>query len=176
MKKLTGVQIPEKFQPWLKLLGKFAFLLFAIFILFFVVFGVGRNVGVAMNPNLKDGELVLFSRLWNSYTNEDVVLFEKDGKTEFSRILALPDQVVDLNEDGYLTVNGVIESDRAIVDVSDEEAYLQVKSSFPYRVPSGRYFLLNDNYDCDDDSRKFGAIEEKDLKGKAISTLKVRNI
>lgn len=176
MKITAGVQIPEKFQPWLKLIGKIAFLLFAVFIIFGVLFGVGRNVGVAMSPNLKDGELVLFSRLWNSYTNNDVVLYEHDGKAEFSRILALPDQIVDLNDDGYLTVNGVIESSRAIVDITDEEAFAKVKQSFPYRVPSKRYYLLNDNYDCDDDSRVFGAVEEKDIKGKAMSTLKVRNI
>ncbi|MBR5419147.1 signal peptidase I [Candidatus Saccharibacteria bacterium] len=176
MRKVAGVQIPEKFQPWLKLIGKIAFLLFAIFIIFFILFGVGRNVGVAMDPNLKDGELVLFSRAWNSYTNGDVVLYEHDGKMEFSRILALPDQIVDLNSDGYLTVNGVIESSRAIVDITDDEAFTKAKLLFPYRVPTKQYYLLNDNYDCDDDSRKFGAVEEKDLKGKAMSTLKVRNI
>ena len=176
MKKIAGVQIPEQFRPWLKLLGKLVFLLFAIFILFGVVFGIGRVSGVAMDPNLKDGELVLFSRMWNSYTNDDVVLYEREGKSQFARILALPDQIVDMNDEGYLMVDGVIESSRAVVSTDDESAFLRVKNSFPYRVPTGKYFLLNDNYDCTDDSREYGAIDEKDLKGKAMSTLKVRNI
>lgn len=173
--KIAGVQIPDKLRPWLRLLWKLLLLLFVLFILFGVVFGVRRISGVTMDPNLKDGELTLFTRLWNSYEVGDAVLYERDGQTEVSRIVAKGGQIITVNESGYLEVDGSEETDKAVFDVSDD-SFAEKAAKFPYRVPEGSYYLLNDNYEYEQDSRSFGAVYEKDLRGKIISTLKVRNI
>ena len=169
-----GARIPEKMRPWLRFAGKVVLLFLLLFVLLGMLFGVRRVSGIGMNPSLKDGELVLFSRAWNDYQAGDAVLFSHDGVEEVSRIFAVGGQVVDVNGEGYFTVDGAVQTDGIVVDLTDTDP--RAAMGLPFRVPTGSYYLLNDNYDYDVDSRTLGAILSKDLKGKIISTLKVRNI
>lgn len=168
------IPIPEKLRPWLGLIGRVAFLLVVIFIIFNLLFGVERMTGIAMNPNLKDGELLLYARTDSAYSANDVVLFKHDDSTMVSRIIATEDQIVDLNEEGYITVNGVVESTDIVYDLSDGD--IAQSGVFPFRVPSGSYFVLNDNYYYTEDSRSFGAIDGRDIFGRVVTTMKVRDI
>ena len=127
-----------------------------------------------MDPSLRDGELTLFSRVGNEYAAGDVVVFKKDDELLVSRVFATAGQLVDADEDGYLTIDGAVQTDSAVIDVNDSSA--RQRAGLPFRVPTGAFYLLNDNYDSDEDSRSFGALYEKDLQGRVISTLKVRGI
>ena len=160
-------------KPWLGIIGRLVFLLLTIIVLFGWVFGITRVSGVAMHPNLKDGELILYTRWGGDYKTNDVVLYKHDGKEYISRVLAREDQIVDVNREGYLTVDGVVESDNVVFDVKNDSDAI---AAFPFRVPSGSYFVLNDNYEYNEDSRSFGAIDARDIYGCAISSLKVRDI
>jgi signal peptidase I len=133
-----------------------------------------RMSGVAMNPNLKDGELMLYTRIGATYSANDVVLFKHDGYTGVSRVIATEHQTVDLNEEGYITVNGAVESSDIVYDLSD--SHIASSGIFPYVVPTGCYFVLNDNYEYTEDSRTFGAVDSKAIFGRVVTTLKVRDI
>lgn len=174
MKLKAGVQIPEQLKPWLRLAGKIALLFLMLWIVFGWLFGLHRISGIGMDPGLRDGELALFARVGNEYAVGDVVLFERDGSMQASRIFATGGQLIDANDDGYLTIDGAIQSDGIVVDMTEDNAKERI--GLPFRVPSGAYYLLNDNYEFEEDSRSFGALYEKDFRGKVISTLKVRNI
>ena len=60
-----------------------------LFCVFDVLFGVKRVSGIGMEPSLDDGELVLYSRIFNDYAVGDVVLYEQGGDLLFSRIEAV---------------------------------------------------------------------------------------
>lgn len=174
MFRKIGARIPLKMRPWIKFACKIVFLFLLLFVLLGIMFGMRRISGIGMNPNLNDGELVLFSRVWNDYAAGDAVLFTHDGVEEVSRIFATGGQIVDVNSEGYFTVNGAVQSEGVVIDLTDPNQ--KSTMGLPFRVPDGAYFLLNDNYEYDADSRTLGPIYEKDLKGRIISTLKVRNI
>ena len=79
-----------------------------------------------------------------------------------------------MNDEGYITVNGVVESDDIVYDLSDSK--ILESGIFPLRVPDKTYFMLNDNYYYTEDSRSFGAVDERDIVGRIVTTLKVRDI
>lgn len=173
MLKIAGIRISPRLKPWLDFVWRLAFLLLAFWVFFGLIFGLSRMSGVAMDPSIKDGELLMFLRIGDDFSANDVVLYGHNGKTEISRVVALPDQIVDVNNDGYLTVDGVVESRSAI---REEDGAGGEASIFPLRVPSGMYFVMNDNYDYAEDSRSFGAINKTDIKGRVVTTMKVRDI
>ena len=160
-------------RPWYGLIGEIVFLLLAVFILFVVVFGLKRMPNIAMSPIVNEGDLVMYSKLGNEYAENDVVLYEKDGKSALSRIIAKEGQLVDVNNEGYITVDNVVVSKMPVTD--NIEAAAQ-EMGLPYRVSGGMFYLLNDNYELKDDSRSFGAVYLKEFKGKVITVLKVRGI
>lgn len=174
MFKKIKMSIPEKMKPWMGFIGRLAFLLIVVWVIFGLIFGIDRMSGVAMNPSLKDGELMLYTRMNSGYKANDVVLYRHDGATQVSRVIATEDQIVDLNEEGYITVNGIVESSDVVYDVSDSN--ITASGIFPFRVPTNTYFVLNDNYNYTEDSRSFGAIDSRDIFGRVVTTLKVRDI
>ena len=96
MFKKIKMSIPEKMKPWMGFIGRLAFLLIVVWVIFGLIFGIDRMSGVAMNPSLKDGELMLYTRMNSGYKANDVVLYRHDGATQVSRVIATEDQIVDL--------------------------------------------------------------------------------
>ena len=163
----------KEHRNWIRLGIKIAILAVILWIIFGVLIGFKRVEGVSMSSRVEDGDLVLFSRTDKTYYPDDVVLFERDDKTYISSILALPGDLITLDEVGRLYVNGAMVSDAIVYDFEQGES---PKISFPFRVPESSYFLLNENLEDIDDSRSYGAIFESAIKGKIVSILRTRSI
>ena len=126
-----------------------------------------------MSPRVNDGDLSLFFRNVDGLETGDVVLFNKDGKNYISRIVAVEDDIITLNEDNHLFVNNEKLSDTPAYDLERGD---EIKVAYPHRVPPGKYFVVNDNLESNSDSRFFGTIDKKDIYGKVISILRTRDI
>lgn len=163
----------RKNRNWVRLIVKSVVLILVLWLLFGVLIGLRRVEGVSMSNRVEDGDLVLFSRTDKTYYPDDVVLFERDNETHVSSILASPGDIVTLDDVGRLYVNGAQVSDRVVYNLNEGET---PAISFPFRVPNGSYFLLNGNLEAMDDSRSFGAIYAKDIKGKIVTILRTRSI
>ena len=163
----------RKNRNWVRLIMKSLVLILVLWLLFGVLIGLRRVEGVSMSNRVEDGDLVLFSRTDKTYYPDDVVLFERDNETHVSSILASPGDIVTLDDAGRLYVNGAQVSDRVVYNLNEGET---PTISFPFRVPDGSYFLLNGNLEAMDDSRSFGAIYAKDIKGKIVTILRTRSI
>jgi len=163
----------RKNRNWVRLIVKSVVLILVLWLLFGVLIGLRRVEGVSMSNRVEDGDLVLFSRTDKTYYPDDVVLFERDNETHVSSILASPGDIVTLDDVGRLYVNGAQVSDRVVYNLNEGET---PTISFPFRVPNGSYFLLNGNLEAMDDSRSFGAIYAKDIKGKIVTILRTRSI
>ena len=163
----------KKNSSWIRLLVKIAILVSILWLIFGVLIGLQRVEGVSMSNRVEDGDLVLFSRTDKTYYPDDVVLFERDNETHVSSILASPGDLLTLDEAGRLYVNGTRVSDAVVYNIAEGET---PSITFPFRVPTGSYFLLNENLEAMDDSRSFGSVFERDIKGKAVGILRTRSI
>lgn len=162
-----------KHKDYWRISTKILILIATLWLIFGVCFGLFRVNGPAMSMRLEDGDLVLFSKLANNYKEGDIVVYEKDGAQYVSSVLAHPGDLIELDEKGYLHINGVQYSDRAVYTPEQLDS---VKMSSVYRVPSDSYFLLNQNLEVMEDSRTFGAIPTSSIKGKIIGVLRTRNV
>jgi signal peptidase I len=125
-----------------------------------------KTYGNSMSPTLEDGEIVLTVRTKTAETG-DVIAFYYNGKLFIKRVIALGGSVVDMDEDGNISVNGV----------PLEEPYLTEKSygngdvEFPFEVPDGQYFVLGDNRITSADSRNsiLGCVDPEDMLGRVLA-------
>jgi signal peptidase I len=164
--------VREQRRIVLRFLLKLAVVVLVLWALFTFVFGIRLNNGNAMYPSLRDGDLMLFYRLEQTYHIDDVVAFQEDGDNRVARIVAQGGDVVELNEYGQLVVNGNIQTEEVFnATVADEWGV-----SYAYTVPEDSYFVLCDLRTNCIDSRTFGAISRKDLDGKVITILRRRDI
>jgi signal peptidase I len=140
---------------------------------FTFVFGIRQVSGNAMFPRISNGDLILYYRMEQNYTTDDVVTY-KEGKYHLlGRIVAQGGDVVDVDDDGNLTVNGhTLEADNIFYPTQD----LTGGISYPYTVEEGSYFVLCDYRTADSDSRTYGAIAKSDLDGKVISLIRRRDL
>lgn len=130
--------------------------------------GVAVSHDTNMYPAVSDGDLAITYKL-GGYYNGDIVVYEHNGVMRFGRVAGIPGDVIDINENGSYTVNGV-----PPVSSLNSATYLAVDSTvvFPYTVGEGEVFVLNDYRDNAYDSRVLGGIT--DLKGKVVLLLRHR--
>lgn len=163
----------KKHQGWIRLVVKIAVLALVLWLLFGVLIGFQRVEGVSMSNRVEDGDLVLFSRTDKTYYPDDVVLFERDNEVHVSSILASPGDLITIDEKGRLYINGTRAYDSPVYNLDQGEV---PSITFPFRVPTGSYFLINENLEAMDDSRSFGSIFETSIKGKIVSIFRTRSI
>ena len=142
-----------------------------VWALFAFVLGVSVHYGNNMYPAVHDGDLLVSLRTQKPFINA-VVLYRVNGNTEVGRVIAVEGSVVDIAENGALTVNGVYPSEEVFYATYRAEGS---SVSYPYTVGSGKVFILNDFRQDTNDSRTFGAVDKKDLKGPMLFTVRRRN-
>lgn len=156
---------------YIDLLKRIITVTLSVYLIFTFVFSVSRAEGMSMYPALKDGDLLISYRLQKKYEKNDVVVFVQDGKKQAGRILAFEGDVVHIDENGYLAVNGTVQSGEILYPTYPKE-----KLKYPYEVPAGECFILCDYRTKCTDSRDFGTVPVKDVTGKVITVLRRRGI
>jgi signal peptidase I len=143
---------------------------FIVFSLLLFVVGVYVNHSNSSYPMLKDGDLCLTYKLAKQ-RNGDEIAYQYDGKIRFGRIVAIPGDIVDINE-GNITVNGYGVYDKAVYATPAEGSAI----TYPYTVQPDTVFVLNDYREDITDSRTYGSIALSDIKGKVIMVMRLRGI
>ena len=138
---------------------------------FTCILSFDRVDGNDMYPAIKDGDLVIGYRLGKDYNRGDVVLYVRDGEKSVGRIVGLPGDVIILNQSGNLIVNG---TNTGLNDLFP--TYPGDELEYPYRIPEDSVFVLGDNRAHCTDSRSFGAVKIHDIKAKAITILRRRDL
>ena len=169
MKQETNSQIKQELLFLILKAGLFVIFI-ALTLLF--IFGICRCGDNMMSPAFKDGDIVLYYRLEKEYAQSDAVVVEKDGEIQVRRIVAKGGDKVDITENGLL-INGYAQQEKDIF--SDTLPYTK-GITFPITLKEDEYFVLGDNRTIAKDSRVYGVVKEKEIKGSIISLIRRRGL
>lgn len=120
---------------------------------------------ISMQPNLKEGDLVLVNRLVYNFSEPkrgDVIVFQNPINPEdvpyIKRIIGLPGDTVLIGQ-GKVMINGQLLS----------EPYLSVTTQRggEFTIPEGEYFVMGDNRNNSSDSRAWGNVPAEHIIGRA---------
>ena len=149
---------------------KLAVIAAAVFALLTFVIGLTIHYGNNMFPAIKDGDLVIAYRLQDPYLNA-AVLYKRDGATCTGRVVGMPGDVIDITQEGAITVNGIAPAEEIFYATTPAESG---GIQYPYTVPEGSVFILNDFRADTNDSRSFGAVDKGDVMGPVLLTIRRR--
>ena len=155
-----------------QLLLKIVLIILAVILVFTFMYGMARINDVSMKPAIKDGDLVMYYRLDKRFVSGDIAVFKKDGRTTTGRVVAVAGDTVDITKDG-LMINGATQISH---DIYFDTTQFQNGVDFPITVGEGQIFVLGDNRPEASDSRIYGCINIKDVKGKAIAVIRTRGL
>lgn len=162
-------------------------ILLALFIRGFIVQAFKIPSG-SMKPTLQIGDHILVNKFiygttlpftditiipGSSPDRDDIIVFEypvEPDKDFIKRVIGVPGDIVEIRNKTVYVNDEPVETEYTMytenhiipMDVSERDNF------GPVRVPEGTFFVLGDNRDNSYDSRFWGFVEERALKGKAF--------
>ena len=122
-----------------------------------------RVDGDSMNKTFKNGDILILYKLSKIKRFDVIVLHETDDDEKIiKRVIGMPGDTVAI-KDGEIYIN-----DKKI---EDKYAYGMTSDYDRITLKSDEYFTLGDNRLISKDSRYFGPIKEKEIKGKVVFRL-----
>ena len=163
----------EKYRRryWIMLRGTVAVLVVVAataVLISYLLLPILRIYGSSMTPTLVNGNIVAAVRN-GTYQRGDIIAFYYNNKILVKRVVGMPGEWVDMDDNGNVTIDGV----------PLEEPYLTEKAlgecdiELPYQVPEGRYFVMGDHRSVSSDSRssQVGCVSEELIVGKLLFRL-----
>lgn len=130
------------------------------------VFSTSVVEGDSMEPTLNSGDRILFNKfiyLWNKPLREDIVIIEQANKNYVKRIIALPEETIEIRNHTLY-----IDGEPYEQNYLPEKAIQRTGNFGPIAVPEDHYFVMGDNRAISKDSRNgLGFIEEKHIIGRS---------
>ncbi len=169
MKKKENEQENKRYIK--ALLRKAVFLTITIILFFRVIFGIQIMQNDAMSPKITPSDLLIYYRLDRKFQAGDVVVIRNRQIKTTLRVVAVSGDKVDITSNG-LYINGALQHDLGIFYPT--KIYKE-GISFPITVKKDEVFALGDLREGAIDSRYYGAIKKKDIKGKVFVLLRRAN-
>ena len=140
-------------------------IIFAIIIRTFI-FSISIVEGDSMDPTLQHGERIIFNKfvyIIGEPDRGDVVIIQRPHKNYVKRIIALPEETIEIRNHILYINNEPYEQ----VFIS-EEAQNYTGNFGPIRVPKNSYFVMGDNRAISKDSRNgLGFIHDDEIIGRS---------
>lgn len=128
-----------------------------------LLFPVLQISGTSMTDTLNNGDIVIASKA-GSFEEGDIIAFYYNNNVLVKRVIGMPGDWVNMDEDGNVYVNGSL-LDEPYVSQKD---FGECDIVFPYQVPESRYFVLGDRRTTSIDSRtsSIGCVSTEFVVGK----------
>lgn len=121
--------------------------------------------GSAMAPTCQRGDVLAALRT-EEYGCGDIVAFYHNNTIQVRRLIAGPGSRVEIDEEGRITVDGVLLEEPWLTDTALGQCDLEM----PYQVPDGCWFVLGDNRAESIDSRSsvLGCVSRDRIIGRIL--------
>ncbi len=121
--------------------------------------------GNSMAPTMENGD-ILVSVKGKEFNTGDIIAFYYNNKILVKRVIATPGDWVDMDENGNVSVNGVLLEEPYVKD----KAYGDCDLEFPYQVPAAKLFVMGDQRSVSNDSRnsQLGCVGDDQIVGKIV--------
>lgn len=144
------------------------YIIVIIFVLLFFIFvmGLQQVIGPSMNPTLNEGDIIITNKFiyrFKSIERNDVVVISQDEKYMIKRIVGLPGETVEYQNNDVL-ING--KAYKETFTNSETEDFTIQDLGYDV-IPEDMYLVLGDNREDSLDSRTFGLISKNQIIGKA---------
>ena len=118
--------------------------------------------GNSMEPTLSDGDVLVLLKS-RHYERSQLCCISWQNKMLLKRIIGLPGDVVSIDTEGNVTVNGVLLDEPYVSDKTLGECDV----TFPCQVPEGKVFVLGDHRSTSIDSRssEIGCVDQDQIVG-----------
>ncbi len=126
---------------------------------------VFRIYGDSMAPTLYYGDIAVSVKP-HSIDTGDVVAYSYQNQVLVARVIAGPGQVIDIDRDGVVSVDGKEVEEPYVTTLSRGECSIEL----PYQVPESEYFVMGDQRARALDSRteEIGSIKKDAMIGRLI--------
>lgn len=169
-------EFPTKFISGFFNVLQVVVVIFAVLaVLYLFAFTPHEVVGRSMDPNFAEGQFLLaekFSFYFGEPKQGQVVVFEYDDRHDYiKRVIAVPGDTVYVSNCSVY-VNGAKLDEREYLEstvCTDYGNYMT--SGRTITIEEGSVFVLGDNRPHSSDSRNFGPIDIKKIKGRPILRL-----
>jgi signal peptidase I len=124
--------------------------------------------GTSMLPGLQDQERIFVNKFvykFEAIQRGDIVVFHyplDPSKSYIKRVVGVPGDRVRIR-DGQVYVNGILLREPYV-----PAEYFDVRSMVETSVAADSYFVLGDHRSMSNDSRDFGAVDQRYIFGKAV--------
>jgi signal peptidase I len=124
-----------------------------------------RIYGTSMTPTMTDGDIVV-SVKQGRFERGEIIAFWFNNKILVKRVIALPGEWIDIDEDGNVSISGQPLDEPYLT----EKALGECDIEFPYQVPDGRIFVMGDHRLTSSDSRnsEVGCVAEEQVVGRLV--------
>lgn len=164
--ELCRVENNERlFKVLLSTVGVLITVAAATVLLSFLLFPVLRIHGMSMQPTFNKGDIVVSVKLGNA-DRGDTVAFYYGNKVLVKRCIAVAGDLVNIDVNGNVFVNGALLDEPYITQKSFGECDIEL----PCQVPENRIFVLGDERESSIDSRNtaVGCISQEQIIGKIV--------
>lgn len=148
------------------------YIIFIVVVLLVVnyVFSLQQVIGVSMNPQLKDGDILILNKIKYRFFDVergDIVAVQfKDTNYIVKRIIGLPGDTISIKNNQIYINGNLYEEDYLSKDVITEDFEL---TELGYdKIPENMYFVLGDNRQDSTDSRELGLVNKDNILGETF--------
>lgn len=150
------------------------YILFVIVLTWLILHFVGQRTmveGSSMNPMLNNGDNLIVEKLsyrFNDPERFDIIVFppvKEPEKFYIKRIIGLPGETVQIDDDGNIYINGeILEEDYGLETIKNPG-----RAAEPITLGDDEYFVLGDNRNNSTDGRsdKVGNVKRDTIIGRA---------
>lgn len=142
-------------------------------IIIYFSLGVAQVNGKSMYPNFNDGDILVYSRLYNKMDYGDVIIFQKDHLDYVKRVVGKPGDTISISDSGIVLVNHspLVLDGLMVLGLTEPR---ELKNELV--LHKDEYFVLGDNRTVSLDSRnkEIGTVLKQEIVGVYLFGIKGR--